>query len=440
MKARRSNIRMCTHGGILPVLKCIKDFGIPALIRSYLGARPAQAKYGHEECIIAWMLTNLSGGFRLDHITKAKKDFAVIEEREFKLPSHDTAGRCFKKLATHIERSEHDIVRDGSVKRIHQEINENLTLNRLLIRSGKRLRAIKTRVPNTIDMDVTLVHTECRDTRHTYQMQKGYAPMVSFIGLTPVYIGMRNGNVSPASLAKESLEKTFALLKEQDIYVDKVRMDGATYSFETYDYIHESGKKFYIAMKTSAAVIEATHMCNFSEEDDFKMSTNCWTNLESGEASYQFSKGKKEYRLVAFQVKMNDEGSGPRGWADGKDGYAYKIILTNDNKTSVREIIRFYNQRGAIEHNFNHLKNDFAWRLPPFSNMNENLVFFFVGALTSVVYQAVLRRLKKKVPIIRLNMRLLEFIFIFMSVGLSREGDCYIFHEAKDGIPYEKLM
>jgi hypothetical protein len=439
MKAIRSNMEICTVGGILPVLKCIKDFGIASIIRSFLGKRPAQAKYGYEDSIIAWMLTNMQGGFRLDHISKMKKNCSLIDEKDLKLPSHDTLGRTFKSLATQIEHSEHLGGKWRDPKVITREINDNAILNRILIKTAKSVKMLKPGISYTLDMDVTLIHTDCRDTRTTYARARGYAPMVSFIGKTPVYIGMRNGNVAPAALALESLEKTFTLLEEQGINADKIRMDGAKYSFETYDFIHERGKRFYIPTKGNSAVIGALMQCNFKKEEEFKTSTHVW-NIESGETTHKFKYGNYTYRLVAFRTKMDEKGRTPRGWTEDERGYAYKILLTNDFKSSIRDMMEFYNQRGAIEKNFDYLKNDFGWRLPPFSNMNENLVFFFIGAMTSVVYQGVLHSLKKKVKEIRLNMRLHDFIVVFVTVALSRNYDEYVFHEPEGGIAYVKLI
>ena len=43
-----------------------------------------------------------------------------------------------------------------------------------------------------------------------------------------------------------------------------------------------------------------------------------------------------------------------------KDAYMYSAILTNDLDMTSDEIVSFYNKRGAIEKEFDILKNDFG--------------------------------------------------------------------------------
>ncbi len=46
-----------------------------------------------------------------------------------------------------------------------------------------------------------------------------------------------------------------------------------------------------------------------------------------------------------------------------------------------RDIITFYNERGASEKNFDIQNNDFGWSHLPFSFMAENMVFMMVTAI-----------------------------------------------------------
>ena len=61
--------------------------------------------------------------------------------------------------------------------------------------------------------------------------------------------------------------------------------------------------------------------------------------------------------------------------------YTYRCILTNDWLSTEKDIITFYNERGASEKNFDIQNNDFGWSHLPFSFMAENMVFMMVTAM-----------------------------------------------------------
>ena len=46
--------------------------------------------------------------------------------------------------------------------------------------------------------------------------------------------------------------------------------------------------------------------------------------------------------------------------------YTYRCILTNNRTSTEKNIITFYNERGASEKNFDIQNNDFGWAHLPF--------------------------------------------------------------------------
>lgn len=68
----------------------------------------------------------------------------------------------------------------------------------------------------------------------------------------------------------------------------------------------------------------------------------------------------KPYRLVIQRQRRID------GDLDIWEGeYTYRCILTNDYKSSARDIVEFYNLRGGKERIFDDMNNGFGWnRLP----------------------------------------------------------------------------
>ena len=77
--------------------------------------------------------------------------------------------------------------------------------------------------------------------------------------------------------------------------------------------------------------------------------------------------------------------------------YACRCILTNDWTSTEKDIITFYNERGASEKNFDIQNKDFGWAHLPFSFMAENMVFMMVTAMLKNFYLYLVRRISEKV-------------------------------------------
>ena len=58
--------------------------------------------------------------------------------------------------------------------------------------------------------------------------------------------------------------------------------------------------------------------------------------------------------------------------------YTYRCILTNNWMSTEKDIIAFYDERGASEKNFDIQNNDFGWSHLLFSFMAGNMVFMMV--------------------------------------------------------------
>ena len=81
-----------------------------------------------------------------------------------------------------------------------------------------------------------------------------------------------------------------------------------------------------------------------------------------------------------------------------------------------KDIITFYNERGASEKNFDIQNNDFGWSHLPFSFMAENMVFMMVTAMLKNFYLYLVRHISDKVKPLKKTSRLKAFILHFVSV------------------------
>ena len=96
--------------------------------------------------------------------------------------------------------------------------------------------------------------------------------------------------------------------------------------------------------------------------------------------------------------------------------YTYRCILINNWTSTEKDIITFYNERGASEKNFDIQNNDFGWSHLPFSFMGENMVFMMVTAMLKNFYLYLVRHISDKVKPLKKTSRPKAFILHFVSV------------------------
>ena len=96
--------------------------------------------------------------------------------------------------------------------------------------------------------------------------------------------------------------------------------------------------------------------------------------------------------------------------------YTYRCILTNNWMSTEKDIITFYNERGASEKNFDIQNNDFGWSHLPFSFMAENMVFMMVTAMLKNFYLYLVGHISEKVKPLKKTSRPKAFILHFVSV------------------------
>ncbi|MCW3101691.1 MAG: transposase, family [Bacteroidetes bacterium] len=417
------------------MMQIIDNFQVANTIRDCLGQRNYRAKYKYEDVIISWMLANYCGAKRLEHVTKIGRSLNILSDLNIKVCSHDTFGRVMKGLATDTIAKPGTGKGNGK-KLTYGKYNENLLMNDLLIKGTKCTGLLKENESYCLDMDATEILTECYEAEKNYLRNYGFFPMVSFIGKLPVYISMRGGNVAPSSEIKDCLENSIELLKKNKITVGKVRMDAAGFSIKALNYLHDQNIQFYVGGKSSPLVYERLRKNAVWEPITYKTQKIGW-DCECTSIPYTFAHDTTEFRMVVIRTSVAQR-KRPSKWIK-RGEYAYKLVLTNDFESSISEILTFSNHRATMEHNFHVLKKHYNWNYPPFSFLNQNMVFFVISALANNIYQGVLKVLAEKLPELKLgNLRLNKFRRVFITVTCHFLNEVFCFDDI--GIPYEKIM
>ena len=377
-KITYSNKKTTPFGGLFFVINDLKKQGLSKLIDSQLGKRVKQAKYSYSDIILNWTYCNLCGAERLEDIEKLR------DSLDMKLPSHDSLGNVFKSFSTKLT-----LLNDHQFS-IHKP------LNRLMIKTALKLELLNTKKSYTLDYDNTIIEHHKYDKRLTYKMIKGYQPGVSFIDKIPVYIEGRNGNSNAAYQITETVERSLDLLDESNVKIKRFRSDSAAYAKPMFKLMDKRGVEFFIRARRSNILQNA--YTDYRGWEEIIMYDKVY---QVKSIKYSPSRSKSVYRMVIYRTETHDR-------------WKYLAILTNNFTMSDYEVIRFYNQRGEIERNFDDLKNNFNWGRLPFSFLNENTVFMIISAIVSIIYQYLIRKFSKKVDFVKRTHRLKNFIYHFI--------------------------
>ncbi|PCJ57917.1 MAG: hypothetical protein COA65_08640 [Rhodospirillaceae bacterium] len=392
-KITYSSQKINPFSGIFFAIKSIKKKKIAKLILRHLGKRVKQTKYSYSDIILNWIFCNLCGAQRIEDSVKMK--YYLDNIPEIRMPSPDMILRIFRKLSTKTETF--------NTQRATHQFNINLTMNKLMLSISDKLNLIR---GDTLDYDNVILECEKYDSNRTYKdgekyKVKGYQPGVGFIGKVPVYIEGRNGNSSAMHKMDETIGRAFEILKEKNIRIKRFRSDAAAYQEKIIVMMEKKGIEYFIRCRNSKALIsEAEIPCLKWDEIFIREQKLESTSLEY----YPFNRKENPCRVVV--VRSLNEG-----------GYNYRGIATNNRSLTDQQVINFYNQRGAIERNFDMLGNDFNWKRLPFSFLNENTVFMIIEAIGSIIYQYLIRNFSNKIDFVGRRFRLKRFIFQFIMVS-----------------------
>ncbi len=400
MKIQKYTNTVSSFAGVSFVNYTFNKIGLSQLIDNELGSRVKYAGYSYSDIIRNMTNVFLSGGDVIEDIgTHLKAHLKDIPNNN--VPSPDTVLRGLKELST--ENTSYE-----SKAGLSYNFNINKNLNLLNLKSLLLTNQLEVGKCYDFDYDNQITANKKYDAKQTYKKNKGYFPGVATIGNNIVYIENRDGNANVKFKQADTLKNAFELLKSQGISINRSRMDAGSYSREIIDVVDENSKLFYIRANKSNSVFEQI----LQIEEWEKIELNYQTYQVASILFTQFNEDKK-YRLVI----MRENTSNNQLDAFTQDTFKYRTILTNDWESTEKQIIEYYNNRGASEKIFDVMNNDFGWKRMPFSFLNQNNSFMIITAMIKNFYSYFVAQVAKTFKNIKTNTRLKRFIFRFISVA-----------------------
>jgi hypothetical protein len=212
--------------------------GLGKLIENQLGIRSSSCGYTYSNLFRNFFNLFLSGGECAEDIQQYFR--STLEQiPNNKVASADTLLRCFNELAT-----ANTTIVSASKKEYQFNINEKLNdLNVKLLLLTKQLQKGKY---YDFDYDNQIIEHKKYDASKTYKKNTGYFPGVATIADKIVYVENRDGNANVKTAQAETLERSYKLLNNNEIYVNRSRMDAGSYSKEIVEMVDKYSNLFYI--------------------------------------------------------------------------------------------------------------------------------------------------------------------------------------------------
>ena len=429
IKVEKNSQKINPFGGINFVIDEIKQAGIAKLIDNQLGKRPAQAKYSYSDLILNLWSVFFCGGDCGEDINEHLKEY-LDTIPDTKVANSDTILGVLKSLKTDKEK----VI---SSKNNTYEINKHDNINQLNISILLKLKTLKSNNYYDFDFDNEVLPTEKHDTKKTYKKTKGYFPGMATISGTPVYFENRDGNMNVKTGQAELLERSYKLLDNNKVKINRSRMDAGSYTKAIVEVVSNYSNKFYIrANKCESLTKELLKHENWEEVEINNIIYEV-CSIEYQPFGYKKGEEKKTFRLVVSREKTKNR---QLDLFTG-DNMKYRSILTDDWDSGEQEVIEYYNKRGTEEKTIDILNNDFGWKNMPFSFMEENTVFLMVMMICKNVYTWLVAKISKVFSGIKKNSRIKKFIFRFITVPAKWiETGRYNILKVYSNKPYEVLL
>lgn len=423
MKLQKVSRTITPFAGISFIHEEFNKSGLSDLIDNHLGARN-MIGYQYGELFRTWFEVFFCGGEVAEDVQEHLR--STLEDIPGnRVASPDTLLRAIKELAT-----ENTTITSSSGKKY--QFNFNKKMNDLNIKSLLLTKQLEKGEMYDFDYDNQIITHEKYDAKRTYKHTTGYFPGVATINDKIVYIENRDGNANVKISQEETLERAYELIEGNGIMINRSRMDAGSYAKDIIDTVSSHSSLFYIRANKSESMFE--QICQIND----------WQKVEINYKSYEVASipfrqffEDRNYRLVVMREQSDDA---QLDLFTG-DSFIYRSILTNDHASSEKEVIEYYNMRGASEKVFDIQNNDFGWGRLPTSGMNSNTVFLILTAMMKNFYNHIIKKVSDVFTDIPLVSRMKRFIFRFICVAgkwinQSRQWKLRLYTDR----PYDRLQ
>ena len=388
--------KLVPFGGIFPIMEAFTRDLAP-VIDKVLGQRSKNIGFQYSEIIRSLMCVYFCGGTCVEDLSHLNRHLSL--HPTLRTCSPDTTLRSMEELKT-------DNITYVSEIGNSYDFNTAEKLNGLLLDALLATGQLKASEEYDFDFDHEFLETEKYDAKRTYKKFLGYSPGVGVIGDLVVGIENRDGNANVRFHQQDTLQRMFSRFESRGIHINRARMDCGSCSKEIVEMVTKHCNYYYIR----------SNRCQALYNEIFAL--RGWKREEINDIEYEVcSIWTEKWEGVPCRLVVQRQKKKPDEELDLWEGeYTYRCIMTNDYKSTDRDIVEYYNQRGSKERIFDALDNGFGCDRLPKSFMAENAVFLILTALIRNFYQQLMSEHDLKAFGLKKTSRIKAFVFRFVTV------------------------
>jgi len=383
--------RGTSYGGIGAVQMLVKQLELDKAINNRLGIFKLRNPYFESDHVLNIAYNILCNGECLEDIERLRNDEVYLDALGAeRIPDPTTAGDfCRRFSVAHVEILQ-DVINMARLKVWRQQEEEFFT-------------------EAVIDADGTIAETtgQCKEGMDiSYKGTWGYHPLVVSLSNTgePLYLSNRSGNSSSSKNASYYLDKAAELCRiagfkkirfrgdtdfSQSKYLDGWDEEGVSFVFginampNLVNIAENLPETFYTELlrspKYSVKTEPRSKPFNVKEqivkERGYKNIRLC--SEHTAEFEYRPVKCKKFYRVVVLRKNLSVE----KGENVLFDDVRYFFYITNDHKSSRKQIVEDANNRCNQENLIEQLKNGVCAMRMPVDNLVSNWAYMVMASL-----------------------------------------------------------
>jgi Transposase DDE domain group 1 len=346
------DLTLASHAGIVLIKEMIDRFGLEELIDREIDVKQRERGYTESESILALCWNLILGGEHLSDLDVLRGDpgtQALMGLESVMAPT--TAGEFLRKF----------------------KLGDIWDLLRLLRLAAERVRPSQRSETCTLDLDTSLYEqcsTNKEGSHRAYTGQIGYNPLFCFwaeegeLLLTHLLAGNRH----PSGVALFFLREVLKLVPEGKRL--KLRADSAFYTWDLIDELERLEITYAITADLTESLKSAIGTLPEPEWRRYNQDPQVWVS------ELQYAPGQHPaHRYVVKRVLLKNR--------KGEPYYSYHAVITNDQRSTPKQLMRWALKRCAMENQIKEHKCESGFGLEklPTRKYFANWAWLLIGQL-----------------------------------------------------------
>lgn len=368
---------LTAHAGIPLLMEFYRASGVADVVEARCSVKQRKRGLTAAEMVESLLALWAAGGERCEDLDRLREDRALAQLLGHDLPAAQTARdflESFHEETLPLWQGEQGSSVPAESERLSGLAEANADLIRFVQTHRRESKA-------TLDVDATILESDKRAAKLTYQGGKGYQPVSVLWAEQDLILAeeFRDGNVPAGSGNLRVVEKALAALPE-GVEQILLRGDSALYEHALMRRLQQRNVGFAISAPmnpTLKAEIEALPETAWREDQREVDALRQWAEVGYVPADHANQKhAPAHYRYVAIRI-LKQQGT---LFADGSDRHHFAIV-TNRPGDGL-ELIRWHRGKaGTIEHVHDILTNELAAEALPSQKFGANAAWHRMNAL-----------------------------------------------------------